>query len=130
MHSENASLPLDQDEYQKRYDGLCARFESVKSRPDVVTAQIVDRTGRRVTVEQLATDLIKQDGVVAEFDPVLWHTMVDVVTVYSREDVRFRFKDGTEIIAFRKREHITRQKPNKFKGLCRVFVPIYRLYVA
>ena len=45
----------------------------------------------------------RQEGVVTEFDPVLWHTMVDVVTVYSREDVRFRFKDGTEIKAFLKR---------------------------
>lgn len=94
---ENASLPLDQDEYQKSYDGLCARFESVKSRLEAVTAQIVDRTGRRETIEQFLADLMKQDGVVAEFDPVLWHTMVDVVTVYSREDVQFSFKDGTAI---------------------------------
>lgn len=93
----NASLPLDQDEYQKRYDALCARFESAKSRLGVVTEQIADRIGRRETIEQFLTDLMKQEGLVTEFDPVVWHTLVDVVTVYSREDVRFRFKDGAEI---------------------------------
>ena len=96
---ENASLPIDQDEYQKRYDALCARFDSVKSRLDGVTEQITDRTGRRETVEQFLADLIKLPGLVTEFDAVLWHTMVDEVTVNSREDVRFRFKDGTEISA-------------------------------
>ena len=94
---ENASLPLDQEEYQKRYDGLCARFESVKSRLEAVPAQIADRTGRRETVEQFLSDLMKQGRLVTEFDPALWHTMVDVVTVHSREDMRFRFRDGTEI---------------------------------
>lgn len=76
---------------------MCARFESVKSRLEAVTAQISDRAGRRETVEQFLADLMKQDRLVTEFDPVLWHTMVDVVTVYSREDVRFRFMDWTEI---------------------------------
>ena len=63
--------------------------EAPKSRLEAVPAQIADRTGRRETVEQFLSDLMKQGRLVTEFDPALWHTMVDVVTVHSREDMRF-----------------------------------------
>ena len=82
---------------------MCARFESIKSRLEAVTAQISVRTGRRETIEQFLADLMKQDGVVTEFDPILWQTMVDMVTVYSREDVRFRFRDETEMVLVMRR---------------------------
>jgi len=34
-----------------------------------------------------------------KFDPALWCGLVDHVTVYARDDVRFTFKDGQEIRA-------------------------------
>ena len=37
--------------------------------------------------------------VLADFDDRLWFSLVDFATVYSAEDVRFTFKDGTEIKA-------------------------------
>ena len=36
-------------------------------------------------------------SVLTEFDERLWHSMVDFVTVYADNDVRFTFKDGREI---------------------------------
>lgn len=33
------------------------------------------------------------------FDETAWYTMVDFVTVYSKDDVRFTFKNGMEIKA-------------------------------
>lgn len=34
---------------------------------------------------------------VTEYDVFLWHGMVEFVTVYSKEDICFTMKDGTEI---------------------------------
>ena len=34
---------------------------------------------------------------ITEYDVRLWHGMVEFVTVYSKEDIRFTMKDGTEI---------------------------------
>ena len=42
-------------------------------------------------------ELERQDGVSTEFDENLWYSLVDFVTVFNKEDVRFTFKDGTEI---------------------------------
>ena len=34
---------------------------------------------------------------VTEYETYLWHGMVDFVTVYGKDDIRFTMKDGTEI---------------------------------
>ncbi len=44
-----------------------------------------------------SAELERQDGVVTEFDENLWYSLVDFVKVFNKEDVRFTFKDGTEI---------------------------------
>lgn len=41
--------------------------------------------------------LPKHDTVMTEFDPEAWHSLVDFVTVYGVEDIRFTFKNGKEI---------------------------------
>ena len=42
-------------------------------------------------------DTAEQGTVVTEFDEGLWGTLVDFMTVYSKEDISVTFKDGTEI---------------------------------
>lgn len=96
---ENAHVVLDQTEYQKRYDGLVARFDKTKARLDAVTEQISDKQSRQATIEAFLANLQKQDGLVTEFAPTLWYSLVDFMTVYSKDDVRVTFKDGTEIRA-------------------------------
>ena len=74
---ENAHVALDQVEYQKRYDGLTARFDAAKARYEALAkAELVNK-----------------------FETTLWCGLVDFVTVYNKDDVRFSFKNGQEIRA-------------------------------
>ncbi len=43
--------------------------------------------------------LRKQKDVLTEFEPQTWYSLVDYATVYARDDIRFTFKNGTEIKA-------------------------------
>lgn len=95
---ENAHVALDQTEYQKRYDGLTARFNKAKSRLDTVTVTISDKQARQATIETFLDELRRLD-IVTEFQPALWYSLVDFMTVYSKDDLRVTFKDGTEIKA-------------------------------
>ena len=97
--NENANVALDQTEYQKRYDSLAQRFEVVKVNLETVSEKIRDKVSRRKTLETFLADLKKQDGLIDDFDPLLWHSLIDYVTVYSNDDARFTFKDSTEIQA-------------------------------
>ena len=66
---------------------------------ETVTEKVREKVTRRKTLEIFLADLKKQDGLICNFDPLLWHSLVDYVTVCSKDEVRFTFKNGTEIQA-------------------------------
>ena len=94
---ENARFSLDQRKYQERYDGLAGRFEAAKTRFEAVSELASDKKARGKLVEVFVAELGRQDGLIAEFDERLWFALVDFATVTSENDVRFTFKNGTEI---------------------------------
>lgn len=94
---ENAHVALDQGEYQTRYDALAERFDKTKERLEEVGNAITEKQAKREKIEMFLSELKKQDDVVTKFDDNLWYSLVDYVTVFNKEDVRFTFKDGTEI---------------------------------
>ena len=94
---ENAHVALDQTEYQARYDGLAERFDRTKARLDEVGNAITEKQAKKEQIERFLAELERQDGVSTEFDENLWYSLVDFVTVFNKEDIRFTFKNGTEI---------------------------------
>lgn len=42
-------------------------------------------------------ELKKQDELLTDFDQLLWHSLIEHVTVNSSDDMNFVFKNGTEI---------------------------------
>ena len=95
--SENARIAQDQTDYQKRYDELVSRYEAVKGRHDEVVKSIKARHAKSERLDGFAQALTAQSGTMTEFDEGLWGTLVDFMTVYSKEDISVTFKDGTEI---------------------------------
>jgi chromosome segregation ATPase len=98
--NENANVALNQSEYQQRYDALVVRFNSAQTRIDELTGHITEAKARGQKVAGFIAELRKQDDLITEFDDGLWHGLMDYATVYNYKDVRFTFKDGTEINAF------------------------------
>jgi site-specific DNA recombinase len=95
--AENARVALDQDAYQKRFDELSKKYEDVKCQHDDIQQQIANKTSARVAAGQFISTLKKTDGLITEFDTSLWGSLLDHATVYSKEDMSYTFKDGTEI---------------------------------
>jgi DNA invertase Pin-like site-specific DNA recombinase/FtsZ-binding cell division protein ZapB len=94
--AENARVSQDQMEYQERYNSLVSRYDRTKEQYETVTARIKDNRSRN---EQLGIfiDNLKGQNLIEEFDKRLWCSLVDYITVYSKNDIRVIFKDGTEI---------------------------------
>lgn len=95
--AENAHVALDQNTYQKRFDESSGKYEDAKRQHDDIKQQIADKTSARTAVSQFIGTLKKMDGLITEFDLSLWGSLLDHATVYSKEDMRYTFKDGTEI---------------------------------
>ena len=94
---ENARVAQNQGEYAKRYDALVERFEMAKARLEEVQAAITEKQAQRKMMENFMEVLRGLPEQVDYFDEGAWYAMVDFVTVYGKEDVRFTFKNGMEV---------------------------------
>ena len=97
--AENARVAQDQDEYQKRYDGLVQRYDTAKARYDEVVAAISAKEAQSERLADFIKVLKAQDGAIGEFDGSLWGSMVEFVTVGRNKEITFTFRDNTEIQA-------------------------------
>ncbi|HHX69365.1 MAG TPA: recombinase family protein, partial [Gallicola sp.] len=95
--NENAHTALDQEEYQKRYDSLVERFDATKANLELTTEQIKDKITRHKNLEIFLDKLRNQDGLVTEFDQLLWNSLVDFITVFEKDKVQVRFKNGVTV---------------------------------
>lgn len=94
---ENARVAQNQGEYAKRYDALVERFETAKAQQEEVQATITEKQAQRKMMENFMEELRGLPEQVDYFDEGAWCTMVNFVTVYGKDDVRFTFKNGMEI---------------------------------
>ena len=83
--------------YQQRFDELSGKYEDAKRQHDDIKQQIADKTSAQAAASQFIGTLQKTEGLITEFDPSLWGSLLDHATIYSKEDMRYTFKDGTEI---------------------------------
>jgi DNA invertase Pin-like site-specific DNA recombinase/uncharacterized protein (DUF2384 family) len=94
---ENAHAPLDQSDYQQRYNALRQRFESEKARQDALTFERRERVAKRAKITKFLVDLHKQEHLITEFDAHAWNSLVESVTVHSVKEFVVLFRDGTEV---------------------------------
>ncbi len=93
---ENATIALDQEEYQKKFQAMSDRFDQAKAKKTETEKQIADKKARLGAVEEYMRLLKKQNGRVEEFNSELWCGLLDFVTVGENKMV-FTFRDGTEV---------------------------------
>jgi DNA invertase Pin-like site-specific DNA recombinase len=95
--AENATQAIDQNEYQKRYEGYAQRFEKAQRRYDELRKE---REYRQIKLQEIGGflfEIAELDELPIEFDEHLWRTAVDHVTVYGDERLVFHFRCGREI---------------------------------
>lgn len=52
---------------------------------------------RQERIEAYLSGMKERECIVTKFDEEQWYSLVDYVTVFHKEDIRFTFRDGTEI---------------------------------
>lgn len=93
----NARVAQNQDEYEERRAELRVRYEKAMKRFTKLSDKIEVLKAKRSLTEHFLEKLKGQDGCVTEFSDDLWFSMIESVTVYAKDDIRFTFKNGTVI---------------------------------
>jgi len=97
LTAQNASVVMDQDEYRVQFEQLSKRYTEINEKLVIVEKAIQDIQYRKTKTDMFLGTLNKQECLVTEFSNDLWYALADYATVYSKEDVRFIFKNGIEI---------------------------------
>lgn len=97
--AENAHIAQDQEEYQKRYDGMVARYDAAKTKFDETIAAISAKEAQSAWFTAFVKALRKRDGIIEDFDESLWGFMVEHIIVGRNKKMTATFRDGTEIQA-------------------------------
>ena len=92
---ENARIAQNQEEYQRHYEGLVARYDAAKVRLDEVTEVISAKETQSERLAEFIKRLKAQTEPMAVFDSQLWASMAECVTVGKGMTVVFR--DGTKV---------------------------------
>lgn len=94
---ENATVAQDQEEYEKKYAQLEARYNVAEEDFHEAEDKIEKQRARNRLLCQMTRQLKDLDGPLVEFDAGLWGVFVEQVTVLADRSMVVRFKDGTEI---------------------------------
>ena len=78
---------------------MSARFQETKDKYDAVTIEIAQRGIRRREFGQFIHSLEALPEMVTEFSEELWGSLVDHVTVHSKDNIVFTLTNGMEIKA-------------------------------
>ena len=95
--SQNARAALNQEEYEKKYTSMSEEYAAMKAQYDRVAEEISSNESKMARLDHFIEELKKADSLITDFDERLWNGLMTCITVHSKEDIRFTFKDGTEI---------------------------------
>ena len=96
---KNSQVALNQEEYQRMYSELEYSYDVKKEERDYILDELKEVLKKKERFKEFIAIMECMDSVVDDFDEGMWISLVDFMTVYSKDDVRVTFKDGTEISA-------------------------------
>ena len=92
----NATQALDQEAYQRQYDEYEARYNAARQALTEINAQQSALAARQGKIAEYIS-LLREQGLITEFNERLWYATVDQVRVLADGRLRFIFRDGTRI---------------------------------
>ena len=95
--NKNSSEALSQKSYQKRYAALTEEYENLTKSYESLKNTKQDKEFRIDEIRTYTNRLQSFEGILTEWDDMIWTVLTEKVTVSADGSMIFTFKDGTEI---------------------------------
>ncbi len=89
----NATTIQNQVEYDEKYNSLYSTYSSALNELKSLQSTIQDKTLRKSKIKQFLKTIESQDGILTEFSPNLFLSLVDRIEVYSKDDIKVVLKN-------------------------------------
>lgn len=90
---ENSRRPVDQDEYNKKYNFYTDRYETIKDNLTKAKEKKHDLMVRKDKIDVFINQLKLNDNFLSEFNEKLWYAVVDKAIVDTDGTIHFKFKN-------------------------------------
>ena len=95
---DNTSRAQNQDDYMKRYNTHLEKFETLKVQLDDALIERELKSQKAEAMKSFVKEIKHKQSFIQEFEPILWNTMVNEAVVNKDNKIKFKFKNGREII--------------------------------
>ena len=92
--SENALIRQDQDKYLDKYNQLSSKYDGIVQEIESLELERLKKSKRNKELQVFMELLNKQEGLLKDFDVLLWETMVESITINKDKEVTLIFKNG------------------------------------
>lgn len=97
--ARNARVAQNQQTYQQEFEELTRRYEDTREKLAEVQEKAHGKKSRARRIGMFIAAVENLPAEATEFNDVTWTYMVDHVTVYAKNDIRFTLNSGAEIRA-------------------------------
>ena len=94
---QNAAIPQDQREYQAKYEDPKRFYDEKQAALAKVEGKLKKMQATIADTKFCLKQLQKQDRLLQTFDEQSYCALVDHITVFSKDDIRVIFRNGSEI---------------------------------
>ena len=85
--------------YNARFKKINLKYDGLKAGCETPEESIRDKIARKADAEDFIREPMKQPKLITESDPIAYHTLIDRMTIFKKDRVVVRFKNGIEIEA-------------------------------
>lgn len=96
---QNAKVAQNQETYILQYDQLASKYKAADEQVKDLEQVILEKEMRIRQIVDYVTTLESMPSTVTEFQPELWASLVDKVTVHGKNDISFTLTSGAEMRA-------------------------------
>lgn len=94
---DNAAKPMDQNEYNARYDGYQMEHDALNGKLEKLGRKKEKRQQQIDVLDRFIADLKEMRDMPVEFSGSLWNAFVEKLTIYPDGNAEFLFKNGAAI---------------------------------
>ena len=96
---QNAKVAQNQETYILQYDDLASKYKAANEQVKELEQAILEKEMRIRQITDFIAVLETMPSTVTVFEPELWASLVDKVTVHGKNDVSFTLTSGAEVRA-------------------------------
>ena len=97
--AQNASVAMNQQEYNRQYNDLMGRYEKASNRVQEIEGECKERKAKRNMLNSFLRELGNSSPVVTEFSEPMWTALVEIAVVRQDGTAEFTFRNGSKIEA-------------------------------